>query len=386
MKILIITPVFYPQIGGGENYTMHLAIELAKRHKVIILTSAKALRGIRTIENITVNYCPYRQIFGTEVISPFSIYKTIRKLRPDIIHGNGPSVSQDIGFFLSRMLNIPMVTTYHADLNANKTISRLYAGLSTRVVLRNMHKIIVTSCNLFFGILQERGVPKGKLSVIPVGVEYEKFACMCDTNLVRQRFNLKGKKIILFVGRLDRGHLYKRLDLLIHAFHFLKEKIQNAHLMIVGGGEFITQYKSMVKLLKIQDDVSFHTEVNDDELPYYYSAADIFVLPSPEKGEGFGTVLLEAMSTGIPIIASDKCGGAFAVEDSKAGLLYRAYDVNDLSSKIIKILTDNSLALKLREKGRGYAKRYEWGQICKEVEMVYDEVLSRQARQQMNRP
>jgi glycosyltransferase involved in cell wall biosynthesis len=62
---------------------------------------------------------------------------------------------------------------------------------------------------------------------------------VCDTNLVRQRFNLKEKKIILFVSRLDKGRLYKRLDLLIHAFCFVRKKIQKVHLMIVGGGELV---------------------------------------------------------------------------------------------------------------------------------------------------
>jgi glycosyltransferase involved in cell wall biosynthesis len=376
MKILIISSTFYPQIGGGENYILNLAIELGRRkHDVWVLTSAQTVKGIRRIDNVTVLYAPYMKIFGTEVISPFHMYNIIRKLKPDIIHGSGPSVSQDIGFFLSRPLKIPMLITYHADLDPNKTISRIYTKISTKTVLKRMQRVIVTS-KKYFDILVERGVPQEKLLDIPVGVEFTKFTDAQNSNLIKDKLHLKEKKTMLFVGGLDRGHLYKRLDLLINSLVLVKRKIRNAYLVVVGRGEFISKYKNMVEHLGIQEDVSFQTDVSDDELPFYYSAADLFVLPSPTEREGFGLVLLEAMAAGIPVIASDKCGGAFAVENGQAGLLYRAYDVNDLSVKIIKILMDDELASKLGENGKTYAKSHDWKKISHEIELVYEELLT----------
>ena len=382
MKILIITPTFYPQIGGGENYILNLARELGnkKKYDVSVVTSAKTLKGIRRIDNITVYYTPYKEIFGTEVISPFHVYNIIRRLKPDIIHGHGPSVSQDIGFFLSRLFGIPMVMTYHADLDPNKVISRIYMKLSTKVILKNIDKVIVTSKDVYFAKLLKRGIPREKLLTIPVGVEYNKFINMHNNSLLKEKFNIREKKIILFVGGLDRTHLYKRLDLLINSMVLVKSKIPNVHLIIVGRGELVPEYKHMVELLNIQNDVSFHTDVTDNELPYYYSAADLFVLPSPTTGEGFGIVLLEAMSTGTPVITSDGCAGAFAVENGQAGLLYKAFDVNDLSVKITKILTDDELASKLGENGKRYAKNYEWKQIAQQIESVYKQILSKRIR------
>lgn len=308
MKILIITSTFYPQIGGGENYILNLARELKIKHGVSVLTSAKTLKGIHRIDNVTVYYTPYKEIFGTEVISPFHIYNTIRKLKPDIIHGSGPSVSQDIGFFLSIIFNIPMVMTYHSDLDPNNAISRIYTKISTKTVLKHMQKVIVTS-KKYFDILNEIGVPQEKLLAIPVGVEFTKFTVQ-NSNLIKDKLNLKEKKIILFVGGLGRSHLYKRLDLLINSMVSVKSKIQNVYLLVVGRGEFVPDYKHMVERLEIQDNVSFHTGVKDDELPYYYSAADLLVLPSPSEREGFGLVLLEAMAAGTPVITSDRCGGS----------------------------------------------------------------------------
>ena len=381
MKILYVTPVFYPEVGGGEKYMFNLAREIAKKHEVIVITSAKILEGKKKIDNLLVYYLNFNEVFGTEVIPIHSLYKLVRGIKPDIIHGSGPSITQDIGFILSRVLGIPMIMTYHGNPNLDKTISRLYIKFATWIVLKKICKIIVTSKIRYSEMIEKRGINKERVQLIPVGVEFGKFKLEINTkSVIRDKFNLREKKIILFVGGLDRRHIYKRLDLLLNAIVSVKKEIPNTHLIIVGKGELLPEYKRTSEFLKLQNHVSFHPNVKDDELPYYYSSADLFVLPSPTEGEAFGIVLLEAMSAGIPVIASDKCGGSFAIEESNSGLVYKRYDIEDLSNKIIQILKDDSLASKLGENGIKCAQKYDWTQIAKEVETVYDEILSKNER------
>lgn len=375
MRIIAITPVFYPQRGGGENYVLNLGIELAKEHEYIVICPNKGMKGRYKIGDVEVYYLPFKTIFGTEVISPWHLYRTIRMLKPDIIHGHGPSVSQDIGLFLSKILRIPMVTTYHANLNLERTVSRIYMKFCNGIVLRNMEKVVVTSKSTYYKMQNKRRIHRNDIVFIPVGVHYDIFNKVQNTDVIRQKFNLKGKKIVLFVGRLDNNHRYKRLDLLINSITLVKKEIQNVRLMIVGDGNNISEYRSLVHSLDIQNDVSFHTDVSDDELPCWYLTADVFVLPSPSDQEGFGIVLLEAMSTGIPVITSDKSGGAFTIEEGKSGLLYKAYDIHDLSRKIITILTNDALSSEMRKNGREYAKTYDWKLIAKAAESVYLDVI-----------
>jgi glycosyltransferase involved in cell wall biosynthesis len=376
MKILFITPVFYPEIGGAETYNRILVNELSKNHhEITVITSGKMARGKRLLDSVVVYYSPYIKVFGTEVISPLHMYRIIRKVRPDLTHGTGPSVTQDIGFFLSRVLRIPMVMTYHATPDLNKAISRIYLSISSKLVLRHLRRIIVTSRRFYSELVEKRHIPKEKLTIIPVGVDYNKFATKGNRNTVREQLSLGEKKIILFVGGLGRRHAYKRADLLIESLVLIRGKIPDVHLLIVGKGEFLPKYKEMVGLLNVQNEVTFCPDVSDEELPNYYSASDVFVLPSPSPLEGFGTVLLEAMSSGIPVITSEECGGAFAVKEGNSGLLYHGGDTKDLSEKIIRILSDDIMALRLSENGRRYSVNYDWSRIAKQVESVYYQTL-----------
>jgi glycosyltransferase involved in cell wall biosynthesis len=376
---MYITPVFYPEVGGGEKYVLNLAREIAKKHEVIVITSAKILKGEKKIDNFLVYYLNFKEVFGTEVISIHLLYKLIRRIRPDIIHGNGPSITQDIAFVLSRIFDIPMIMTYQGNPNLDKTISRLYIKFATELVLKKICKIIVTSKMIYSEMIEKRGISQERLLLIPMGVEFAKFKLkVINKNIIRDKFALQGKKIILFVGGLGKRHIHKRPDLLINAIVSVKKEIPNTHLIIFGRGELVPEYKRITEFFKLQNDVSFHTSVNDDELPYYYSAADLFVLPSPI--EPFGIVLLEAMSAGVPVIASDKCGGSFAIEEGKAGLVFKSNDIDDLSKKIIEILRDDSLASKFGENGNKYVQKYDWTQMAKEFETVYNEILSKSKR------
>jgi glycosyltransferase involved in cell wall biosynthesis len=377
MRILAISPAFYPQIGGGENYILNLGRQLAQKHEYAVISPAKTLKGTQQIGNIGAYYLPYKKIFGTEVISLRHIYRVIKILKPDIIHGHGPSVTQDLGLLLSKILKIPMVTTYHSHLRSERAISRIYIKFSIRIVLKNMKKVIVTSKSTYCEMLEKGGLYKANLVFIPVGVDYNRFANIQNSHLMKEKFGLKGKKIVLFVGRLDSQHQYKRLDLLINSLLLVKRKIQNIYLVVIGDGDNITEYQRLVKLLGIQDNVSFQTNVKDDELPYWYSAANVFVLPSPSNQEGFGIVLLEAMSSGIPVITSDRSGGAFSVKEGKSGLLYKAYDIYDLSCKMITILTDDTISSEMGKNGRRYASKYDWRLIAKAVESTYLHVINK---------
>ena len=117
-----------------------------------------------------------------------------------------------------------MIMTYHGNPNLDKTISRLYIKFVTDLILKKICKIIVTSKMIYSEMIEKRGICQERLSLIAVGVEFAKFKLgVHNKNIIRDKFDLHGKKIILFVGGLGKRHIHKRPDLLLNSMVSVKE-------------------------------------------------------------------------------------------------------------------------------------------------------------------
>ena len=200
-----------------------------------------------------------------------------------------------------------------------------------------------------------------KFVEIPFGVDTENFhpVCHCerseaishyqdDTGLLRQGLAMTDGFKILFVGGLDKAHYFKGVEVLLDAVKLLDNNNPNWRLEIVGDGDLKAEYEKKASDLGVADKINFSARVSNEDLPQKYQAADCLVLPSINKGEAFGMVLIEAMASGLPVIASDLPGvrGVFTAE---SGLKIKPGDTEDLAEKL-KYLMDNTD--KRREMGR----------------------------------
>lgn len=371
MKVLLITPVFWPRRGGGENYLHYMCQSLSAEHEVFVLTPARELSGRHMVGRVTVDYVPYRTIAGTEWISPRLMRSKIRELRPDIVHLSGPSLVADAGAILCRMSGRRTVMTYHAHLNLEKPISRAFHALSLRIALPMNDRIIVTT-PMYREELARSGIDPEKLVTIPVGADTSRFRG-------KARNWREGEKTILFVGGLDWQHRYKRPDLLLEAFGRIAPG-REVRLVFVGRGEEAVALRTRAGEMGLAGRVLFRPDVEDAFLPKEYAEADVMVLPSPNEQEGFGIVLLEAMASGTPVITSEKCGGAFAVAESGAGLLYRPHDVDDLASKMLSVLEDRDAWDRMSRAAVKYSASYDWPIIASRISAVYREVAGEHSK------
>lgn len=365
MRVLLITPVFWPKRGGGENYLHHMCQSLSKEHEVFVLTPARELSGRHMVGKVTIDYVPFRTIAGTEWMSPILMRKKIMELDPDIVHLSGPSLVADTGAIICRLGGKRTVLTYHAHLNLEKAISRLFHALSIRMSVPYFDRIVVTT-PMYREELVREGLDPVKLVTIPVGADTARFRG-------GSRAWREGTKTILFVGGLDWQHRYKRPDLLLEAFGKIAPG-RDLRLIFVGKGEEAGRLRSRAEEMGLIDRVAFRPDVDDASLPCEYAGADVLVLPSPSKQEGFGIVLLEAMASGTPVITSDKCGGAFAVTASGAGKIYRAGDVEDLAAKMLEVLDEREGWERMSMAAREHATGYDWSIVAARISEVYREV------------
>lgn len=186
-------------------------------------------------------------------------------------------------------------------------------------------------------------------------------------------------RMLLFVGRIEP---LKGIDTLLHAIARLNEDgVLQSHpfcLAIIGGSTEVSQdemgtefarLRELGRSLKIEDLITFLGRRDQDTLQYYYSAAEVVVVPS--HYESFGLVALEAMACGTPVVASEIGGLAFLVRDGETGFHVPAADVDSLAERLKLILSDEVLRRKLGKNAAAYAKGYAWSLVADQILDLY---------------
>jgi D-inositol-3-phosphate glycosyltransferase len=222
--------------------------------------------------------------------------------------------------------------------------------------------------------------PSNKMVVIPPGVDVSHFYPIPGDE-AKMYVGLKpDDRMVLFVGRIEP---LKGVDTLIEAMSCLQLKDgHKVHLAIIGGDPSASpeeMSEEMARLQKLCDDlcvgqlVVFLGKRDQDRLPYYYSAAELLVMPS--HYESFGMVALEAMACGTPVIASEVGGLAYLVRDGETGFTVPDQEPELLSEKITWLLGDRDLHRSMSERAVEYAHDYAWEKIASQIVDVYKELV-----------
>ncbi|MCE9647368.1 MAG: glycosyltransferase [Chloroflexi bacterium] len=219
-----------------------------------------------------------------------------------------------------------------------------------------------------------------KLIVIPPGVDTSHFYPI-SSDEAKQYIGLKPEnRMVLFVGRIEP---LKGVDTLIQAMACLdlQETLRPVHLAIIGGEPNATAQdmtEEMTRLQNLCDElcmggmVVFLGKRGQDTLPYYYSAAEVVVMPS--LYESFGMVALEAMACGTPVIASEVGGLGYLVQNGMTGYTVPDRDPQALCDRLSSLLGDSELRMTMGRSAADYALGYAWDKIAKQIVDVYLEL------------
>lgn len=384
MKVVIVIPYFYPRVGGAEVYTLNIARRLQSLGwTVVVVTTGNydskkiaifdGIKIYRLNSSFTLSNTPIGFGWRRKLIQIF------KDEQPDIINAHTPvPYLADIAERASKA--IPFVLTYHNDLEKDslpyKAIAKLLNLTLIRRTLRRSTGIITTS---EYYVRESRYLKeyRSKISIVPPGVDLSRFnprVTISDELVLRYQH----RRVILFVGSINRSHRHKGLDTLIEAFARLHQEFPETKLVIVGQGDGLDDYKSMVAAAGVREDVDFAGYVADQELPEYYKLASVFAMPSTNRSEGFGMVYLEASAVGTPVIGSRVGGVPYAVKDNETGLLIQPRSVDSLHESLRTLLTNESFASRLGAAGAVRARaEFSWELIAERTGKVFSSLIAR---------
>ena len=311
-------------------------------------------------------------------------------LHYDLVHAHY-WLSGLAGSELKTRWNVPLVTMFHtlALLKNRVLLDPADREPAERVegerrVVASSERIVAATRPEAGALVKLYGAEPERVEVIPPGVDVSRFYPI-QADEAKAAVDLPaGKGVILFVGRIEP---LKGVETLLRAFELLERSGLLAdfpHVLAIIGGDTGSEDgepdAEMARLQQLADQLGIHHLVmfmgkrGQETLPYYYSAAEMVVVPS--HYESFGMVALEAMACGTPVIATRVGGLARLVQNGRTGFVVPDSDPRMLAEAIERLIRDPALRARIGQEGTHYAQRFAWEKISRRVLKLYDRVLA----------
>jgi phosphatidyl-myo-inositol dimannoside synthase len=372
MKALLITDKFLPHAGGTAVIYYNWA-RCIPGGDLAILTCSVPGRPHRELDQqleSSVYRVPFVNIPKFRfplcwlilfMVAPFAILRE----RPQVLHAGQPLETGWIAWFWAAVFGKPYILHCFGD----EIAFYWNAGLAGRIMRFLAHRAaqITVISNYSGQKLQALGLPSARISLIYPGVawsETENGAASARDRGAEQRHG----PVLLTVGRLvtRKGH-----DRVISALPRIRERIPAVEYVIVGTGSEERRLRHLAEELGVGSAVQFIGSVSHEATRRYYQECDVFVHPNRELDngdvEGFGIVFLEASVSGVPVIGGNSGGTPDAIQDGITGFLVDPNSVDEIAERVIALLEDPSLRVRMGRAGQTWAAGFSWQAAAEKV-------------------
>lgn len=377
MKILLSTPFDLTCPGGVNAHVLHLDRELQRLgHTTRVLSPGASHNEVEDDGHFyrigTTIPIPANGSTARVTLSPFlteQVQAILAREQFDIVH-----------------LNDPLTSTLHLTVLANSdaiNVGTFHASNSSYFGYNLVYRLGKPVFSWFFERLHYRIAVSpvardfighyfpAAYDLVPNGIDYNEFGPDVEPDPVYG----DDQPTVLFVGRFDESR--KGFRYLLEAMGNVQQAIPNARLLVVGPGD-PSWYQGMIRRYRVRN-VVFTGEIPKEDLPHMYAAADVFCAPSTGR-ESFGIVLLEAMASGKPVIATNIDGYRLVARDNKEALLVEPANADQLGRAIQRVLQDPDLSARLGCAGRSRAAVFSWPRIARRVVECYEWAAKRSER------
>ena len=378
--------------GGMSVYIRELSRELGKLgHSIDVFTRAHKPVHDQIVdlgENARLIHLkageekeiPKLKIYShlSEFVGRVEHFRKFNGINYDLIHSHY-WLSGWAGKRLQQIWKVPHMTMLHT-MGAVKNITSV--GEEEPELRIRCENQLVKCCQRIIAsterekeyLIRYYGASPEAIHVTPCGVNLELFRSI-EKEIARNYLGFNGDEIILFVGRIVP---IKGIDKLLKAMTYL-EKRERTKLVVIGGDEHckdeVDRLKALTKRLNIDDSVNFLGLVEQEELPYFYSAADLCVFPS--YYESFGLVALESLACGTPVVATRVGGIEGIIREGETGYVVKDNAPDRLADKIALMLSMSKAKSEAIESIRASVSQYSWANIAEAMALEYDALLSK---------
>lgn len=367
MRVGLVSPYDFASPGGVNDHVRHLAVQLQTLgHETrIFAPSSRADVGfdaarfyrIGTPISIPANDSVARITLSFHLAN--QVAAIVADERFDVLHFHEPLMPA-LPMTMLRMSTTANVGTFHAFARSN--VGYFYGRPFLEPYLNHLHRGIAVSAPARAFV--NRYFPDFALRVIPNGVDVETY----KPGLAPIRHLRDANLNILFVGRLEKR---KGLGDLLRAYRALSARVEMTRLIIVGDGPLRGRVESYISRHRLSN-VVMAGYVPESVKPRYYCSADIFCAPAT-GAESFGIVLLEALASGLPVVATEVPGYMSVLEPGKDSVTVPPKNWRELAGSLVILARDPELRSRLSAYALHKAQRYSWKSVAADVVEVYNE-------------
>lgn len=368
MRIALFSETFLPNFDGVVHTLCHLLEHLAEHgHESILFAPEGGPDTYANTRIFSLSGVPFPAYPDLKLVPPIAdVRAQLHPFRPDILHVLSPVVLGIIGVRQAKLLGLPLVASYHTDVPGFAVrwgLSWWHGPLVTYLRwIHNRADLTLCPSEATRSMLAQQGYQR--LAIWSRGVDSLRFHPRRSCAAMRHR--LSGgepeKPLLLYVGRLSRE---KRIPWLKRVL----DRLPDARLAIVGDGP----QGDHLKQLFAGSPTHFAGYMHGNELAATYASADIFVFPG--ANETFGNVVLEAMASGLPVVAPRSGGVLDHVVDGETGLLFSPESIEDCVHAVQLLWDQPELAVQMGTNGRRAIESRSWSSVMDGLLIHYQRIL-----------
>ncbi|MBI3341620.1 glycosyltransferase [Candidatus Curtissbacteria bacterium] len=387
LKILFVTDAYKPQASGPVYSVEMLSHALVRMgHKVYIAGPGKSLKSkvyehrgnlkVYGISSVRAPIYPDLWIPVPGLVS-LELEKIVEVIKPDIIHVQDHFLLGSAALALAKKKSLPVVGTNHFMPENFLHYIPMPGKLKEQIIKiawkqfahqYNQLSYVTAPTQIAVDVIKKVGL-KNNIEAISNGIDLSRFTPKNKGGYLKEKYRIPNKKILLFVGRIDPE---KRLDMVVRAFMKAREKM-DLHLVIAGKGGYQRDLTAIVEELGAKPYVTMTGFVADSDLPKLYRVADAFVMASDAELQSIAT--MEAMASGLPIIAARAVALPLLVKNNVNGYLFRANDEKELVDSILKMFTSEKRRVAMGRQSLRIIKAHDVMKSARKMVKIYKEAL-----------